>query len=299
MRDCYVGESAAPLRFFHICTDGTKCGIIHFDKTDYQRAISVSAVNSEKCGVEIICFCHMSSHSHYVVRADSYEGARSFIESCKHDYARYVASKHGVRSPLSGIGCNIKEITAPFYLKRCIAYVLLNPVAANIVKTPEEYPWSSFRTYFSALDDGVKRVSEMETVECRKLLHTKLDLKQSHLMLDSEGHVSYKSFVNYRLVEKLFGSQTALFKSLALTNSATEEELYADHCAKYDDTELIAEVMSLSVKKFGKTEFRMLTKNEKYSIIPAIIRKTRVQPRRLARILRVRPEEISRLLGCN
>ena len=297
MRDCYVGESAASLRFFHICTDGTKSGIIHFDDADYQRAISVSAVNSEKCGVEVLCFCHMSSHSHYVVRADSYENARTFMESCKHDYARYINMRYGVRSPLCGIGCNIKEITDPFYLRRCIAYVLLNPVAANIVRNPEEYKWSSFKAYFSALNDGVKRVSEMEIVACRKLLHTKVNLKQSHLWLDGEGHVSLKSFVNYRLVEKLFGSQTSLFKSLALTNYATEEEIYADHCAKYDDTELIAEVMSLSVKKFGKTEFRTLTKNEKYSIIPAIIRKTRVQPRRLARILRVQPEEISRLLG--
>lgn len=299
MIDCYVGESAAPLRFFHICTDGTQSGIIHFDDADYYRSISVGAVNSVKCGVEVLCFCHMSSHSHYVVRADSYEDARTFIESCKHDYARYVTLRYAIRSPLCGIGCNIKEITDTFYLRRCIAYVLLNPVAANIVRNPEEYPWSSLQAYFSTLNDGVKRVSEMETVECRKLLHTKVNLKQSHLWLDSEGHVSLKSFVNYRFVEKLFGSQTALFKSLALTNYATEEELYADHCAKYDDTELIAEVMALSVRKFGKTEFRMLTKNEKYSIIPAIIRKTRVQPRRLARILRVRPEEISRLLGCD
>lgn len=297
MRDCYVGESAALLRFFHICTDGTKSGIVHFDDADYYRAVSVSAVNSVKCGVEIICFCHMSSHSHYVVRADSYDAARSFIESCKHDYARYLTLRHGVRSPLCGIGCNIKEITDSFYLRRCIAYVLLNPVAANIARNPEEYKWSSFRTYFSVLNDGVKRVSEMETVECRRLLHTKVNLKQSHLWLDSEGHISLKSFVNYRLVEKLFGSQTSLFKSLALTNCATEEELYADHRAKYDDTELIAEVMALSVRRFGKTEFRMLTKNEKYSIIPAIIRKTQVQPRRLARILRISPEEISRLLG--
>lgn len=297
MRDYYVGESAAPFRFFHICTDGTKSGIVHFDDADYYRAVSVSAVNSVKCGVEIICFCHMSSHSHYVVRSDSYEAARSFIESCKHDYARYVTLRHGVRSLLCGIGCNIKEISDSFYLRRCIAYVLLNPVTAKIARNPEDYKWSSFSTYFSALNDGAKRVSDMETVERRRLLHTKVDLKQSNLWLDREGHISLKSFVNYRLVEKLFGSQTSLFKSLALTNCATEEELYADHRAKYDDTELIAEVMALSVRKFGKTEFRMLTKNEKYSIIPAIIRKTQVQPRRLARILRISPEEISRLLG--
>lgn len=299
MRDFYVGEGAARLRFFHICTDGTKSGIIHFDDADYCRDISISAVNAVKCGVEVLCFCHMSSHSHFVVGAENYGDARLFIESCKHDYARYVTLRHGVRSLLSGIECNIKEITDPFYLRRCIAYVLLNPVAAKAARNPEEYPWSSFRAYFSTLDDRARRVSEMETVECRRLLHTKQNLKESNLWLDSEGHVSLKSFVNYRFVEKLFGSQTSLFKSLALTNYATEEEIYAGHRVRYDDTELIAEVMALSVKKFGKTEFRMLTKNEKYSIIPAIIRKTQVQPRRLARILRISPEEITRLLGCD
>ena len=299
MREYYVGESAAPVRFFHICTDGTKSGIIHFDDADYCRAISISAVNAVKFGVEVLCFCHMSSHSHFVVSAENCGDARLFIESHKRDYARYVTCKHGVRSLLSGIECNIKEITDTFYLKRCIAYVLLNPVAAKVVRNPEEYPWSSFQTYFSILDDRAIRVSDMETVECRKLLHTKQNLKKSHLWLDNDGHVSLKSFVNYELVEKLFVSQTSLFKSLALTNYATEEEIYADHRVKYDDTELIAEVMALSVKKFGKTEFRMLTKREKYSIIPAIIRKTGAQPRRLARILRISPEEISHLLGCD
>lgn len=297
MSESYGGESAAPVRFFHICTDGTNNGVVHFDDADYRRAVSITAVNSEKCRVRLICYCHMSSHSHFVVCAESESDARTFGESYKHDYARYVSARHGIRGPLAGISCGIKEIHDSLYLKRCISYVLLNPVAAKIVRTPEEYRWSSFRAYFNPLDDGVVRVSELGSRKCRKMLHTGIDLRESGLRLDCEGDVCLKSFVDYRFVERLYGSQTSLFKSLALTNSVTEEELYVDHTVKYDDTELIAEVMALSVRRFNKTEFRQLTKDEKFKLIPAIVKKTGVTPKRLARILRVSPAEIISLLG--
>lgn len=297
MSDCFVGEGAAPVRFFHICTDGTNNGIVHLDDADYRRAVSISAVNSEKCGVGILCFCHMSSHSHFVVFAESIDAVREFGESYKHDYARYVSARHGLRRPLSGVRCGIKEIGDSLYLRRCISYVLLNPVAAKVVRNPEEYRWSSFRAYFNPADDGAVCVSELGIRKCRELMHIRKSLKKSGLRLDSEGNVSLKSFVNHRFVERLFGSQTSMFKSLALTNYVTEEELYVDHCVKYDDTELIAEVMALSVRKFNKTEFRQLRKAEKYALIPTIVRKTGVTPKRLARILRVSPDEVFALLG--
>lgn len=299
MIDFYGVESAAPIRFFHISTDGTRNGVIHFDDADYLMANKICAVNAYKYNVHIICLVHMSSHSHMVVWAETSAAANAFAETYKKVYARYLAMNHGIRSAFKDIKCTPKPIGDQMYLKRCICYVLLNPVTARIAKSPEQYRWSSFSTYFNNEDDGVIDVSALGARESRRLLHCRDKMDGSGLRLDANGEVSLKSFIDYELVENLFGNLTYFHKNLAFTNCAEEEQKYVDHNVRYDDTELIAEIIAVSGKRFGKTEFRQLTKEEKYSIIPALVRKTGATNKRIARLMRVSVEEIDRLLGKN
>lgn len=76
-----------------------------------------------------------------------------------------------------------------------------------------------------------------------------------------------------------------------------EEELYVGRVVRYDDTEIIAEVISRSLLKYNKTELRQLTKQEKLKLLPYVIRKTGASTKRLARILRLTIEEIDSVLG--
>ena len=297
MRDLYGEEGVAPVRFFHICTDGTNNGIVHLSDADYLMDNKICAVNAHKFGVRITCFAHMSTHSHQVVWTDSYETAKQYAEAWKHSYAMYCSHQHGIRSPFEGVECTVKPIFDSLYLKRCISYTLLNPVTAGIVRSPEEYRWSSFSAYFNPIDDGIVEVASLSVRQTREILHTRNDLAGTSLRLTADGEVSLKSFVDYKFVENLFGSQTAFFKSLALTNCAAEEQLYVNHLARYSDTDILAEIISLSTKKYGKSEFRTLTKSEKLSIVPLLIRKTSATPKRLARLMRLQPAEITAILG--
>lgn len=297
MLDQFEGESAAPLRFFHICTDGTNNGIVHFDDEDYHRAITLSAVLAYKHDVGIICFCHMSSHSHFVICACTKEQAQDYANSFKREYAAYAERKHGIKNLFAGVDANVKEIPDPFYLKKCIAYVLLNPVTAGIVRSPEEYRWSSMPAYYSPTDDGVTDVAGIGARMQRTIFHTRTDISASHFKLNSEGILSLKSFVKFKFTERLFGNQLAFYKTLHFTNSAEQEDIYVDHSAKYDDTELMAEIITLSIRKYGKPVFHQLTKTEKHALVPTLIRKTGATPKRIARLLRIPVEEVFSLLG--
>lgn len=297
MRDYLEEEGAAPVRFFHISTDGTQNGIVHFDDSDYQQAIKISAINAEKHNVGILSYCHMSTHSHFVVWAESKENAKAYAEAYKRDYARYLALKRGIRKPFSDITCEPKEITDLFYLRNCIAYTLLNPVVPGIVRYPEEYRWSSVSAYFNPSEVAGIRVSSLGTVRQREIMKTKYDFSKSKLLIDNEENIVIRSLVDYKTVERIFGSQSAFFKALALTNSVEEEEKYVQHTLKYDDTELMAEFISLAQKRFKKVELKLLTKSEKLSLILPVQRKTGVTPKRIARILRLAPEEVTALLA--
>lgn len=365
MKGNFEGESASEVHFFHISTDGTNNGIIHFSDKDYNQAITISAICAHKTNVDIICYCHMSTHSHWAVASQSFEQAKKFADEYKRDYARYAYLEHGERKIFKDIDCIPKEITTVIYLRNCICYILLNPVAAGIVKSPELYKWSSFSAYFSDREqymlylqsgmnddeqqggieinshivkpncadnvkgclsekheliekhncaDNAKKcfsmnpeliekqncaifVRNLGTNECRRLMHTRARLADSRIMINSDGTIIPWSIVDYKLVESLFRNRTGFYRSLALTNSAVEEAKYVIRRNKYSDTEVMAECFELSKAILKKESIQWLTRDEKYRLVPHIRKRTGASPKQIARILRLKSEEVSTLLG--
>ena len=47
------------------------------------------------------------------------------------------------------------------HLLSAARYVELNPVRARLVKSPEEYPWSSAAAHMSGMDDGLVKVAPL------------------------------------------------------------------------------------------------------------------------------------------
>lgn len=285
-------------RFFHVCTDGASNGIVYSCDRDFRQAVKASAIAAYKNRVQIIAYCHMSTHSHFAISCTDAERARCFINDFKRDYARYVFNTAGVIKIYRRIHSEPIEITDWKYMRNCISYILLNPVSAGIAKSPEEYRWSSFNTYFNdkARPCGGQDVAGLGKRALRKIFHSHSDLKESGFLVDSNNNLIPESFVNYRFVEDLFVNKTVFFRCLALTNSLEEEEKYVGRNIRYSDTELFAEAMDLSEKIFGKN-LNNLTHAEKKSLLVPLARKTKVGPKRLARILRLNQAEISSLFG--
>lgn len=286
MEDCYEGE-VADVRFFHICTDGECNGIVHTCPEDYHQATVIAAINAFRRGVRIVCFCHMSTHSHFVVHCSSSESAVAFADGFKRDYARYVYLAHGVSGIYRRVASTPKEISDVYYLKRCIAYVLLNPVAARVTVRPEDYPYSSFDAYFTRRETSCLRVEEMGVRDVRKVFHTRVDLKESGFEIDSDGLLLVRSFLDYKLVESLFRGRTEFFRQLAITDSAVEELEYVRQTVRFDDNELYAEAAALSARMFRETTPALLTRENKLKLMTRLLKKTGVSPGRCARILRL------------
>jgi len=293
----YEGKKGAPLRFFHVSTDGTHNGIVHFCDTDYKQAIIISAIAAMTTDVVIVCYCHMSTHSHFVLYCYSYEQAKAFINIYKRDYSRYVTLEHGESMIYRRIECDPQEIKDVFHLKNCISYTLLNPTVPGIVKHAEDYRWSSFEAYFNNATFNKYPVQSFTIRELRAKLRTRQDLTNSAFMLDDNGNLVIKSFVDYKFVESLFRSKADFYKSLAMTNSISEEETYVKSSFKYSDTEVIAEALTIAKNKFGKNSIQMLTKEEKHKLLPTLRKKTYASPKKLARILRLEITEVNQMLG--
>lgn len=294
----YFDDDSEPIRFFHLCTDGGSNGIVHTCDEDYRMAIRISAIRSYFHGVTILCYCHMSTHSHFVVCCRSREIAKTFINCFKQDYGRYSYNAHRTLQTYLGIESDPIEIYDSFQLKRCISYVLLNPVVPKIVMHPEEYRWSSFNAYFNAdrSTEGFRSVKSMTFREIREIFHTHKDIKNSGIIVECNRDIVMKSIVSYKLVEDLFGSRTEFYKSLAITDSIKEECKYHPQIVKFNDNELLAEAIQLAQKKYGIKDIQFLTHEQKLSLLLPLKRKTSSTSLRISKVLRLAPSEVGAYL---
>lgn len=285
------------MKFFHGSTDGSHNSVIYKTSKDFKQATIIMALLAIKYNVRIICFCHMSSHSHFLLLCESLDVARSFMNSFKRDYAHYLHTEHGINKAYENIACEPKAIEDIWHLKNCIAYILNNPVTAKIVRNAEEYEHSSFNAYFSLAPITGHPVQKCSLRWIRSCLRTRFDLRNSNYVVNDNGDLEIRYIVDYEFVEKLYGTKAEFYKSLAITDSVAMEMEYGNKIIKFNDNELLNEAIAISREKYCKNSILSLTKSEKISLITPLVRKTYASPQRLARILRLEATEVAAILG--
>lgn len=179
------------MKYYHVYTKGLEDDVIFLERPDYIVGMNYVAVACFQTGVSILAFVLMSNHFHFVIKADRHEAER-FISLYKQMVSRYILRKYGKSCFLRRVATSCDEICLlDEGLKRCIAYVLDNPVKAGLFCVPQGYEWSSAGCYFSEIgqsDDGVP-VSGLSSRELRRILHSHV-VPDSSYRLNSHGYVT-------------------------------------------------------------------------------------------------------------
>ena len=100
--------------------------------------------------VDIICFCLMPNHFHFLLRGVEGRGINQFISNCQNSYAKYFNLKTTRTGSLFQQNFRAVRIESDEQLIHVSRYIHLNPVTAYLVKTLEElenYQWSSYPDY--------------------------------------------------------------------------------------------------------------------------------------------------------
>lgn len=194
------------MNYYHVYTKGLEDYVIFQEREDYVVGMNYVAVAAFRSGVSILAFVLMSNHFHFVVYANRSDAVR-FICLYKQLISRYLLLKHAKSSSLRRIDTGCDEVSiADDGLKRCIAYVLDNPVKAGLYYVPQGYEWGSASCYFSdicKLDDGTP-VSDYGVRELRRILHSNVKMDKS-FRITLGGYVNPRSYVDYKMVENIFG----------------------------------------------------------------------------------------------
>mgnify|MGYP001559722953 CR=1 FL=1 len=100
--------------------------------------------------VDIICFCLMSNHFHFLLRGVEGRGINQFISNFQNSYAKYFNIKTTRTGSLFQQNFRAVRIESNEQLVHVSRYIHLNPITAYLVRTMEElenYQWSSYPDY--------------------------------------------------------------------------------------------------------------------------------------------------------
>lgn len=116
------------------------------------------AINQRDKLVEILCFCLMPNHFHFLLKQKKEKGISKFLANFQNSYTRYFNTLNERDGALFLDQFKAKRIETDEQLIHVSRYIHSNPYTGFIVKSfadLETYPWSSFPHYPSGVNDFI------------------------------------------------------------------------------------------------------------------------------------------------
>ncbi len=128
----------------HIIQRGNNQQACFFDEQDRQTYLDKLAEYGQKYHVAIHAYCLMSNHVHLLLTPEQGNGASRLMQSLGRYYVRYINSKYQRSGTLWEGRFKSTLVDTEYYLLTVSRYIELNPVRADLVTHPDDYPYSSY-----------------------------------------------------------------------------------------------------------------------------------------------------------
>lgn len=135
-----------PGAFYHVILRGNARQDIFFRDEDRYRFYLLLQEGVERFGHSILAFCLMTNHVHLLCQVSEVPLSQ-IIQNLSFRYTRWINWRQNRVGHLFQGRYKAILIDADEYLLQLASYIHLNPIRANVVETPIDYPWSSHRAY--------------------------------------------------------------------------------------------------------------------------------------------------------
>lgn len=138
-----------PGALYHAVLRGNHQQPIFSGAGDYGRFEDIVARAVDRYGASLIAYCWMTNHVHLAVRiGDAPLGRMLAVVASR--YARAKQRTLATTGHLFERRYRARLVDADRYLLALVRYIHLNPVRAQLVADPRDYPWCSHRVYLGA-----------------------------------------------------------------------------------------------------------------------------------------------------
>ncbi len=148
---------ARPLRiifpgaFYHITARGNEQKAIFKSKRDREKFLEYLSSATERYSAVIHAFCLMDNHYHLLLETPLAD-LPQIMRHINGAYTTYFNIKRARNGHLFQGRYKAILVQKDAYAKELTRYIHLNPVRAQMAKTPADYHWSSYKAYIGATE---------------------------------------------------------------------------------------------------------------------------------------------------
>jgi len=139
----------APGAIYHVTLRGNHRQDIFFTPDDRRLLTRIVREVLVECGAQMHAYCYMTNHVHALLQVSDAPLSKVMLLVAGR-YARRVQSRLQTTGHLFEKRYHALLVDADRYLLTLIRYIHFNPVRANLVASPDDYPWSSHHAYLGS-----------------------------------------------------------------------------------------------------------------------------------------------------
>ena len=280
--------------FYHLSTKPLENDVIFQDDEERKVAVNLIAILAKEMHVDILAFAIMSNHFHFIIKGELVDGIE-FFRRLKKRLSNFFArrGRSGILD-LVDVDPDTPVISSLNQFRNEIAYVIRNPYVARTDVNLFAYPWCSGYLYFNPHLECLcsKSVNELSYKEKRDITRA-ADPQLDPQFRVRNGMIALESFVNYKLVERLFPSARK-FLWWVLKNVEAQHEVASRLGEKVflNDDELFVTAQQLARSQFGSDGVKELTIQQRKEIAIILKNKWNASNGQAARIAQLDPRTV-------
>jgi putative transposase len=131
----------------HVVQRGNNRQACFFSDDDYRLYLEILGQGLRRYGVALHAYVLMTNHVHLLMTPEYEDSVSRVMQHVGRLYVLHINRTYQRTGTLWEGRHKASLIDAERYLLACYRYIELNPVAAGMVKRPDDYPWSSYRCH--------------------------------------------------------------------------------------------------------------------------------------------------------
>lgn len=144
---------------------------------------------------EIIAYCLMPNHFHFLIKQTKDGGITEFISKLTNSYTRYYNTKYNRVGPLFQGEFKAVLVDYDEQLLHLSRYIHLNPLVAYLIKDLADYEWSSYNEYINSKQEGICSKQEV-------LAFFKSSQEYKQFILDQVDYALQIAHLQHKLIEE-------------------------------------------------------------------------------------------------
>lgn len=140
-----------PGAYYHVTSRGNEQKDVFKSRRDREKFLSYLESATERYGAAVHAYCMMSNHYHLLLETPS-GNLSQIMRHINGAYTNYFNTKRKRAGHLFQGRYKAILVDKDAYALELTRYIHLNPVRAGMAERPEEYNWSSYRSYIGLVE---------------------------------------------------------------------------------------------------------------------------------------------------